>query len=773
MRLKLLVCFGMTVFLLAGLTHTPAIAQQAKAAPQEPSLECVGDHHAEPYVWRNVKMVAGGFITGIVTHPGEPGLMYARTDIGGAYRWSPHRSRWIPLTDWLSPDDWNLMGIESIAIDPGHPSRVYLAAGAYSQSWASNGALFRSMDYGRSFKRFDLPIKLGANEDGRCAGERLAVNPRHPNELYLGSRHDGLWKSVDHGGSWSQVTSFPAVTTASWAGIAFVLIDPTVDASGKQAIYAGVSAVGGLYRSLDNGATWEAVAGQPTTLPNNGWSPSVPLPLHAALTSTGVLYVTYSDGPGPNSVGNGAVWKLNTKDGTWTNITPAGPWWATTLWYGFAGVTVDANNPDTVMVSTLDRWWPGDTIYRSIDAGANWIGLRDEGDSAPWGHQPENYAVRDDSLSPYLAFGDTVNGAGFGHWIADVEIDPFNPNHVLYVTGATMWASDDVANVDSRLMTHWYVGANGIEETSVGRVLSPPTGAHLLSAISDIGGFRHDDFRVSPPSGMYTNPLFTSTTGLDFAELKPNVVVRTGWGTPHGAYSLDGGTTWAPFASEAAGGASNPGGIAVSADGSTFVWSPSSGSPSFSRDNGATWTPCSGAPANREVVADRVNPEKFYVFDPGTGSVSVSIDGGATFVVAAQGLPTDNAVVRPMPGREGHLWLPLWSGLYVSKDSGATFTVVDSVVHAEAIGFGKAAPRHRDLTLYLSGQVGDLRAIYRSTNAGASWVRINDERHQYGWIGAVGGDPRVYGRVYLGTNGRGIVSGDIVDRDDHDDHDRR
>jgi len=42
-------------------------------------------------------------------------------------------------------------------------------------------------------------------------------------------------------------------------------------------------------------------------------------------------------------------------------------------------------------------------------------------------------------------------------------------------------------------------------------------------------GFRHDDFRVSPPSGMYTNPLFTSTTGLDFAELKPNVVVRTGW----------------------------------------------------------------------------------------------------------------------------------------------------------------------------------------------------------------------------------------------------
>jgi hypothetical protein len=50
--------------------------------------------------------------------------------------------------------------------------------------------------------------------------------------------------------------------------------------------------------------------------------------------------------------------------------------------------------------------------------------------------------------------------------------------------------------------------------------------------------------------------------------------------------------------------------------------------------------------------------------------------------------------------------------------------------------------------------------IFRSTNAGKSWTRINDDHHPWGSIGTVVGDPRVFGRVYLGTNGRGIIYGD-------------
>ena len=86
---------------------------------------------------------------------------------------------------------------------------------------------------------------------------------------------------------------------------------------------------------------------------------------------------------------------------------------------------------------------------------------------------------------------------------------------------------------------------------------------------------------------------------------------------------------------------------------------------------------------------------------------------------------------------------------------------LSSVEEADNIGFGKAAPGQTYPALYSSAQVDGVRGIYRSDDAGATWVRINDDAHQYGYTGgAITGDPRVYGRVYLGTNGRGIIYGE-------------
>lgn len=53
--------------------------------------------------------------------------------------------------------------------------------------------------------------------------------------------------------------------------------------------------------------------------------------------------------------------------------------------------------------------------------------------------------------------------------------------------------------------------------------------------------------------------------------------------------------------------------------------------------------------------------------------------------------------------------------------------------------------------------------MYRSDDGARSWVRINDDRHQWGWIGAtIAADPRIHGRVYIATNGRGIQYGEPV-----------
>src|SRR4051794_36907932 len=66
---------------------------------------------SERYVWSNVKIGGGGFVTGIVFHPREKNLIYARTDVGGAYRWDAAVQRWIPITDWIDRANNNFSGI--------------------------------------------------------------------------------------------------------------------------------------------------------------------------------------------------------------------------------------------------------------------------------------------------------------------------------------------------------------------------------------------------------------------------------------------------------------------------------------------------------------------------------------------------------------------------------------------------------------------------------------------------------------------------------------
>ena len=688
-----------------------------------------------PYVWRNVAIVGGGFVPGIIFNKTKPDLLYARTDMGGAYRWDTAGKRWIPLTDWLSAADWNLLGIESIATDPVEPNRVYLAAGTYINDWAGNGAILRSADQGKTFQRSDLPFKLGGNWDGRSMGERLMIDPNKNNILYLGTRKDGLWRSEDFGATWAKVDSFPVKSTGNGIGVVFVTFDPHSGSKGQtsQTIYVGVAdTAASLYRSQDGGKSWELLPGQPKGL----------MPHHGVLDSNGVLYLSYSNRPGPNGASDGAVWKFATGSGEWTDITPVKPGG-----FGYAGLAVDAQRPGTVMVATLDRWSTGDGIYRTTDGGATWRPIA-------------KTAVRDSSAAPYLNWG--KKEADMGHWIGTLEIDPFHPGHVLYGTGATIWGSDNADALDAGQPTQWTVRAAGIEEISALELISPPSGAHLISVMGDIGGFRHDDFTVSPRAGNFSNPRFNTATGIDFAEQVPSFIVRCGNGSEgHGGYSTDGAATWSPFAKEPEG-QHQGGSIAVSADAGTIIWTPGGGAANHSEDRGATWAECQGVPGNARVIADRMDAKAFYAYDGRSGSVFVSKDGGATFSAAATGLPQDGGNLKAVPGHSGDLWLTLHAkGLWHSTDGGATFAQVGTVAECNAIAFGKTAPGRSYPAVYIFGKSGDVTGVLRSDDMAKTWVRINDDAHQFGTNGqALAADPRVYGRVYLGTNGRGILYAD-------------
>jgi photosystem II stability/assembly factor-like uncharacterized protein len=72
-----------------------------------------------------------------------------------------------------------------------------------------------------------------------------------------------------------------------------------------------------------------------------------------------------------------------------------------------------------------------------------------------------------------------------------------------------------------------------------------------------------------------------------------------------------------------------------------------------------------------------------------------------------------------------------------------------------------AAPGADYPSLYVAGSYRHQPGLFRSDDAGATWVRINDDLNQWGnRYTCIAGDPRIFGRVYVGTDGRGIFYGD-------------
>lgn len=46
------------------------------------------------YEYHNAPIPGGGYVTGLLYHQQTPGILYARTDIGGVYRYEPEQKRW-------------------------------------------------------------------------------------------------------------------------------------------------------------------------------------------------------------------------------------------------------------------------------------------------------------------------------------------------------------------------------------------------------------------------------------------------------------------------------------------------------------------------------------------------------------------------------------------------------------------------------------------------------------------------------------------------------
>ncbi|WP_145710448.1 T9SS type A sorting domain-containing protein [Chitinophaga japonensis] len=683
------------------------------------------------YVWKNAPVGGGGFVTGIVTHK-TSGDRYCRTDVGGAYRWDAANNRWIQLLDWINESENGFIGVEALALDPQNANNVYMLCGT---SYINNGrtAILKSTDKGNTFTYTDVTAKFKAhgNGNGRGNGERLAVDPKNSNILFCGTRANGLWKSTDAGVTWSPAWN-GVTTTPNENGICFVIFDPSsaVVGGATQTMYIGISRTGSanIYKSTDGGATFTPISATTSFMPHR-----------AALQGT-TMYVTYSDDAGPQSVGgDGKLYKLNTATGVWTNVTPVH-----SKDYAYGGVSIDPTNVNRVIVSTCGMYWNnqfgtgwGDFIFLSTDGGSTWT-------------------LKNGTNATYDSNGIGWTVGGAVNWMDCIEFDQSNLSKVRVIGGGGVYTCSDITAANPS----WKYDVIGIEETALLDGISIP-GGPFISSFGDVTGFVHEPLTVYPVKRL--SPSDYNNHSIAYAAGNTNKVVRIGNGGNVVYYSNDKGASWTGAVTNK--GAS--GRVAVSADGGTILHCPGgSATTYYTTNNGANWFGCSGVSlGDAAPVADQVNSNYFYIYNPTNGQMLRSSNKGVSFSVAGTpGASTANhpwepALIRTVPGFEGHVWVPLGrNGLKYATNYGATYTTVSSVTYCKTVGIGKAMPGASYPTVFIWGTVSGVTGLFRSTDQGATWTRMNDDAHQFAGAPLLIGDMNVAGRVYMSAGGgRGLI----------------
>lgn len=202
--------------------------------------------------WINVGPTnTGGCTKALAFDPNDGNTIYAGAAAGGVWKTINAGSSWSPLTDLVLPD----LAVASIAVDPSNSDVVYIGSG--DPSVASDGlpgsGLYKSTDAGSTWNKISA-AKLPGTVN------KVLVHPANSAIVFACSydNNRGLYRSTDSGTTFTKV--FPTAKNSD--GIIWDIAAAQVIA-GKLLMYcvegnqpSNASTECGVYKSLDDGATW-------------------------------------------------------------------------------------------------------------------------------------------------------------------------------------------------------------------------------------------------------------------------------------------------------------------------------------------------------------------------------------------------------------------------------------------------------------------------------------------------------------------------------------
>ena len=259
--------------------------------------------------WRQIGPFRGGRSTAVAGVASQPMVFYFGGVGGGVWKTSDGGINWEPITDGsvfgtasvgaigLSDSDpntiyvgmgespirgnvshgdgvykssdggktWKHVGLEDtrqisrIRVNPKNPDIVYVAAQGHV--WAPNAdrGVFKSTDGGKTWKK----VLFRSDKAGACD---LVIDPTNPNVLYAGfwevyrkpwtlesgGAGSGIFKSIDGGDNWTEITRSPGLPRGT-IGIVGIAVSP----ANPDRLWAIIEAEdGGVFRSDNGGRTW-------------------------------------------------------------------------------------------------------------------------------------------------------------------------------------------------------------------------------------------------------------------------------------------------------------------------------------------------------------------------------------------------------------------------------------------------------------------------------------------------------------------------------------
>lgn len=185
--------------------------------------------------WRVRLLPGGGIVTTVSPWSGQPNAIL-RSDDGQRFtKHSDGLPNYIPKPNTM----WGQGYAKALAVDPRHPDVMYLGIDGDPEpdKGLAGGGIFKSTDGGRTWSQL-------ANQPGSRRGFfGLVVDPTDSRRLFWGASGNGggVWRSEDGGENWARVNSHE-----SWVF--------NLDITPQGVVYAGGS---NLWRSTDHGTTWQ------------------------------------------------------------------------------------------------------------------------------------------------------------------------------------------------------------------------------------------------------------------------------------------------------------------------------------------------------------------------------------------------------------------------------------------------------------------------------------------------------------------------------------